>query len=339
MRLLSFAFFLLGCAVLSGGTVAAERSLAPETPAAHRLAEIFSPALLNQITQCLQRIQQRYRDDPDFEFNLQQHCQTLARRLANQDFSAYLQPPLDSNLSVEQLMDLQSIAATVNAGDGATLNFQFDAQALTQILDNTLVLEPEPDVSWWQQFLNWLAEIFERNEPKQPDWLKDWLSTLSVPQWFVEGFYKTMVILLAIFLLAIIVVEIRAAGVSNWFRRRSQRLNLRKSQPLDAQQAMLTWEAIAQLPSREKILTAYHKLLHTMANKNLIPKDSSLTNHEIQSRLETTLGGEQPVFRQLVRGVETTLYGDKALEPATLDNLIRSTAQFADTIAAHQPAR
>jgi hypothetical protein len=148
-----------------------------------------------------------------------------------------------------------------------------------------------------------------------------------------------MVILLAIFLLAIIVVEIRAAGVSNWFRRRSQRLNLRKSQPLDAQQAMLTWEAIAQLPSREKILTAYHKLLHTMANKNLIPKDSSLTNHEIQSRLETTLGGEQPVFRQLVRGVETTLYGDKALEPATLDNLIRSTAQFADTIAAHQPAR
>jgi hypothetical protein len=76
-----------------------------------------------------------------------------------------------------------------------------------------------------------------------------------------------------------------------------------------------------------------------MANKNLIPKDSSLTNHEIQSRLETTLGGEQPVFRQLVRGVETTLYGDKALEPATLDNLIRSTAQFADTIAAHQPAR
>ena len=302
------------------------------------MANVFSGDLLNALDLCLQRIEERYQDDPQFEFSLQQHCQPLARLLAQQDFSAFLQQPLDNQLTVDHLLDLRSIASTINAPGAATSEYRFDLQSLPQILDNTLVLEKEPDVSWWQQFLNWLAEFFERNESAQPDWLKDWLSKLSIPAWFVEGFYMGTVILLAIMLLAIIVVEVRAAGVSNWFKRRSRQLGLHKSQIRRDQDALLTWEAILQLPDREKILSAYHKLLHMLANGNWIPKDSSLTNYEIQSRLETTLGGEQPVFRQLVRSVETTLYGDEAPDPETLNKVIRRAEQFAASLPAHQSA-
>jgi hypothetical protein len=332
MRLRFVACWLWVFAALASFSVFAPPAAADE------LAKTFSPALISDIDRCLHRIEQRYQDDPEFEFQIQKHCRRLTLLLAQEDVSAYLQQPLDNSLTVDELMDLRSIAATINptVNDNTATDFHFDTQNLAQILDNTLVLEPEKDVSWWQQFLNWLADFFERNETQQPEWLKDWLSKLSIPAWFVEAFYKGMVILLAILLLAIIVVEVRAAGVSNWFKRRSQQLRLSKTQSHAGQEALLTWEAIMQMPAREKILTAYGKLLHVLANRDLIPKDSSLTNYEIQSRLEAALGGEQPVFRQLVHSVETTLYGDKTTDPETLDNVVRGAAQFAGALPARQ---
>jgi hypothetical protein len=333
MRSWFVALGLWGCAAVVGISV-----FAPPAAAAGELAKTFSPALISEIDRCLQRIEQRYQDDPEFEFQIQKHCRSLTLKLAQENVSAYLQQPLDNSLTVDELMDLKSIASTINAttSNNTATDFHFDVQGLAHILDNTLVLEPEKDVSWWQQFLNWLAEFFEHNETQQPQWLKDWLSQLSIPAWFVEAFYKGMVILLVILLLAIVVVEVRAAGVSNWFKRRSQRLRLSKSESHAGQEVLLTWEAIMQLPAREKILTAYSKLLHVLANRDLIPRDSSLTNYEIQSRLETALGGEQPVFRQLVRSVETTLYGDKTTDPQSLDNAVRGAEQFAEALPAQQ---
>jgi hypothetical protein len=334
MRLLFLALCLSVCVVLNGKNVFASTE-ASVNPA----AKTFSPRLQNQLDLCLQRIEQYYLDDPQFEFDIHLHCQALAQLLSQHDFSAYLQQPLEHSLSIDQLMDLRSIAATINSANTASAGYPFDFRSLPTLLSNTLTLEKEPDLSWQKRFMNWLAEFFEKSEPKQPDWLKNWLTNLSIPAWVVKAFYTGMVIMLAILLLAIVIVEVRAAGVSNWFKRRSQSLRLSDTLSRESHDAMLTWDAILQLPAKDKILTSYKKLLHVLASNNLIPKDTSLTNHELQDCLEKSLGGEQPVFRQLIRGVETTLYGDKALDQDFLDKVSRSTAQFAGSLAARQHSR
>ena len=325
MRLLFIVFFLSigtawNCAQVFAAPPAKENAL----------AKTFSNSLLSQLERCLQRVEQHYLDDPQFEFDIKLHCPPLAQRLTQKDFSAYLQPPLDEAQTVEQLMDLQSIVTTINAPTAAQ-PYSFDFQGLPRLLDNTLVLEKENDMSRWERFLNWLAEFFEKTEPQQPQWLKDWLAKLSVPPWALKAFYTGAVIVLAILLLAIVIVEVRAAGISNWFKRRAQ-ASAGYTQTPQYYDAMLTWEAIFQLPDKDKILRSYNKLLHILIIKNLIPGDSSLTNHELQTCLENSLGGEQTVFRQLIRGVETTLYGDKAMDHDSVNAISRSTAQFAASL-------
>jgi len=329
---------LLFIALLSLSSVLGCRDVfAAPGSADNALAETFSTQLLSQLDQCLQRIDQHYQEDPQFEFDIHLHCPSLSQRLAQKDFAAYLQQPLDATLTVDQLMDLQSIVMTINDRNTAVQALQFDFQGLPELLDNTLVLEKEQDLSWWKRFLNWLAEVFEKTEPQQPDWLKDWLANLSIPPWVVKAFYTGTVILLAILLLAIVIVEVRAAGISNWFKRRAQRLRTDDTQTRTSHDAMLTWDAIFQLPDKDRILCSYNKLLYLLAAKNLIPRDSSLTNYELQTCLEKSLGGEQTVFRQLIRSVETTLYGDKAMDHDTVNTISRNTARFADSLGAHRP--
>jgi hypothetical protein len=330
MRLLFIAFLSIS-AVLGYENVCAATG-STDNP----LAKTFSTELLNQLGHCLQGVERRYRDDPQFEFDIHRHCQSLAQHLAQEDFSPYLQQPLDDNLTVDQLMDLQSIGTTIHTSNAAVRTFKFDFQGLPELLGNTLVLEKEPDLSWWKRFLNWLAEFFEKTESQQPDWLKDWLTKLSIPAWAVKAFYTGTVILLAILLLALVIVEVRAAGISNWFKRRAQHLRAGDIQTRESHDAMLTWDAIFQLPDKDKILNSYNKLLYLLAVKNLIPRDSSLTNHELQACLEKSLGAEQSAFRQLVRGVETTLYGDKAMDHDTVSTISRNAAQFADSLEAQR---
>ena len=305
------------------------------------LTKTFSTQLLSQLDHCLQHIEHRYLEEPEFEFSIQRHCPLLAQTLSQEDFSTYVQPPLEKNLTVEQLLDLHSIATTINTTASETIihTRQFDFHGLAEILNNTLIPEQEQDLSWWQQFLNWLAEFFEKTDSQQPDWLKDWLAKLSIPPWVVKAFYTGMVILLTILFLAIVIVEVRAAGISNWFRRRSAQLRNNQPQRRQAAEAMLTWDAILQLPAKEKILSSYKKLLYLLANQNLIPKDSSLTNFEIQTYLEKSLGGEQAVFRQLICGVETTLYGDQALDYERIDKISRDAARYANSLPARQHSR
>ena len=329
------AFCLVGGIMVGGTTL-----LAAPAQNEKALVNTFSPALLRHLELCLQQVENRYRDDPQFQFQMQEHCPKLAHSLSRGDFSAWVQPAPEAEPSLEQLMDLRSIAATLyhHPADTANVNSGFAFAALPHILDDTLVLEHQEDKSWWKRFLHWLAEVFERGESRQPDWLKNWLSKLSISEWIVEAFYTGVVILLAIMLLAIVIVEVRAAGIRHWFRRRTQQLGLSKARTSEEYGAELTWDAISQLPSGDKLLAAYHKLLHILAGKHFIPADSSLTNHELQSRLERTLGEEQPAFRQLVRGVENILYGGKTMDRETEDGIVRASAQFAGNLPA-QPKR
>jgi len=316
--------FLLVCFCSVFGCKSVGADIAP-------LTQTFSSALHNALERCLQRVEHAYLDDPEFEFNLQTHCQALAQQLATKDLSPYIQQPLDRNLTLEQVMDLQSISATINTRH-TTSTYGFDFQGLHSILDSTLVLEQERDLSMWRRFLNWLAGLFDKTENQQPDWLKEWLAKLSIPEGMTQALYTAMVILLSILFLAIVVAELRAAGIRNWLKRRSQRYQLGDTKPPDSPDAMLTWDAILRLPAREKILGSYNKLLHLLANKNLIPKDESLTNHELQTCLEKSLGGEQAVFRQLIRGVEATLYGDIPPDQNSIDQISRQTSRYAESL-------
>lgn len=330
MRLLFIALFL-NSSVLGWSNVFAVPASADDA-----LAKTFSTKLQSQLDQCLQLLEQHYQDDPQFEFNIHSHCPSLAQQLAQKDFTNYLQQPLEDKLTAEQLMDLQSIVLTIHPNDTTAQPYGFDFQGLPALLDNTLELEKEQDLSLWKRFLNWLAGIFEKTEPQQPQWLKDWLANLSIPPWVAKAFYTGTVILLAILFLAIVVAEARAAGIRNWFKRRAHYIRTGETQTRSPQDAMLTWDAIFQLPDKDRILCSYHKLLYLLAAKNLIPRDSSLTNYELQTCLEKSLGGEQSAFRQLIRGVETTLYGDKAMDHDTVNTISRNAAQFADSLDAQR---
>ena len=301
------------------------------TAAPNTVTRTFSPQLMAQLHDCLNRVEDNYLKDPQFEFDIQTHCQQLAQRLSQNGISAYLQQPLEKTLSVEQLMDLQSIGRTINETNAQVYAFNF--HDLPALLGDTVQLKQEQDLSWWTRFLNWLADIFERNETKQPNWLKDWLSKLSIPEWFVEAFYTGALILLMILMLVILIVELRAAGIRNWFKRRVQQFSVHQAQSTHNQSTIqLTWEAVGRLPPKQKILVSYQKVLHLLANKNLIPRDSSLTNYELQNCLEKSMGAVQPVFRQLICSVEAALYGDQKLDSASSDQMVRNAEQYADSI-------
>lgn len=195
-------------------------------------------------------------------------------------------------------------------GEQRSAQAALDPAAVDAILAQTL--QPERPKSLWQRLQDWInALLFPQNQPPpQPEWMKrlaQWLH--AIPESTVRTSFWTLFGLLAAGLLAILVQELRAAGVLA--RSALAPWSDDASAPYAAPaHAGLTLETIDRLPRARQPAALLRWVLERYAARGWLPADSALTNQELLARLRAQSTAE---FTQLVRGVERVVYGGRPL--------------------------
>jgi hypothetical protein len=184
---------------------------------------------------------------------------------------------------------------------------------------------PQPPESWWDRLLRRFAAWLQSDEAALPQWFTDFAR--RIPPWVGSAVVIVLVAGLALGLLAVVIIELRAAGV---FRRRRSGAG---EPALPAGTAPPDWQRtlddIARLPLRERPAALLAFMIRRLVARDLLPADSSLTNGELAALLGARAPAEVAAFRRLARAAEAVVYG--AAEPGE-----RDTRELLDALRAAQ---
>jgi len=191
---------------------------------------------------------------------------------------------------------------------------------------------PKPPDSWWERFTRWLESWLRQGKDAQaPNWLIKLLQ--SIPPEVARAVGWALLAALVIGLAAIVIVELRAAGV---FRRRDgvrPGLVAGVAAPPVPNGAQPGLAEIARLPLRDQPAALLQLAIRLLIARQLLPADSSLTNGELLAVLQARAPAESPRFRRLARAAEAAVYGSiepSARETRDLLDSLRSPAVAAE---------
>lgn len=186
---------------------------------------------------------------------------------------------------------------------------KLDPQRVAAIL--ATIEPPRPQAaSWWERFVQWLERYARQNEGS--NWLADLLR--DVEPWVFTNIFLAILAMLVIALGALIIVELRAAGVGKARRRQT----VAGARPAAASPRVeLGLADIAALPLREQPPALLQWAIARLVERQVLPADASLTNGELLAVLRARAPDELPTFRRLTRVAEAAAYG--AIEPAEDD--------------------
>jgi hypothetical protein len=242
-----------------------------------------------------------------------------------------LSRPLDQQTTPNQLHDLRALLGSYRSSPASVERFDF--AALPELLARTLEVQPTPPVSWWQRFMDWLAQKLRGGGESDYRWLTEFLKSLDPPEWLADLILRASVAVMLLLALAVVVNELRAANLSSWLQRRS-RTQRASRVPAATGAARLAWKDVANLPPGQQPAALLRLVLQELIERGLLPDDQSLTNREMLARLGAAARAHAAPFAELAAAADAALFGDRAVVAAQLAPL----HQAAHAIVGTSPA-
>lgn len=177
-----------------------------------------------------------------------------------------------------------------------------------------------------EHLLQWLRGNKAQQNNAPPDWLR-WLNKLlprlGGPGAEIGAALKLTPLLLAIALLVIIVIELRASGLLQRYRSaRAPVLHLTAAAPLPPLHAVL-----AATPQAGRAAAMLRWLLAALRARGRLPADDSLTNQELANRLTAPADTQ---MRQFLALAEPAIYGTTTLDDSDAQTLAARARALAE---------
>jgi len=262
---------------------------------------------------------------------LEEVCPGLAQSVAALPAAGSLSQPLDLQTTPDQLRDLRALLGSFRGPPASVVRFDF--VALPELLARTLEVEPQPPVSWWQRFKDWLAQKLGGSGESDFRWLTQFLNSLDPPEWLADLILRASVAVILLLALAVVVNELRTANLSSWLQRRS-RIQRAGRVPAAAGAAKLAWKDVTNLPPAQQPAALLRLVLQEMIGRGLLPEDQSLTNSEMLERLGAAARAHAAAFAELAAAADAVLFGDRMVEAAQLAPLHQAAQAIVGTPAA-----
>jgi hypothetical protein len=169
---------------------------------------------------------------------------------------------------------------------------------------------PKKPPTAWERFKDWLRSLFGSGPARidAPDWLERLFN--AIPGWVYAAIFWTLLGALVVALLAIVVVELRAAGI---WRRRAKAQAEAAVVAAATVGAPVEWSlglaGIAGLPLHDQPAALLQWAIRHLILRRVLPPDRSLTNGELLALVRTRAPNELPQFRRLARAAEAVVYG------------------------------
>jgi hypothetical protein len=195
--------------------------------------------------------------------------------------------------------------------------------------------DPEEELTFWQRIRKWLDErLASRNSRGQ--WLEDWLGNLSVPERAVRYLLIVLGAVLVIATAAVIVNELRIAGVLAGGV-------LRKYSPLaprapsgDARVSGFEDIALAPLARRPALLLLL--VLDRLGARGKTPLRDSLTHRELVAAADGLSSNQSDALRTVASAAERATFGGWRPAERDVDSIVESARVLVASLAAERSA-
>src|SRR6266436_3229764 len=241
-------------------------------------------------------------------------CPDLAPSLAQSEWAAWLPRDWnrpDSLLSADGLTELRTLLtrAPASAADGRAPRVARVAAVLA-----TLTQPDQPRGGWWARFRQWLREALTP-PPQRADqgWLRRMIGDMGLSQAVLEGIVWGALLLVIALAGAVVVNELRVAGLL----KRGQRApgSTRAAARLPA--AVTVQELEQASPFRQPTLLL--ELITTrLAEQDRLPPARALTVHELTRAARLPGESDRERLRELATTCERVRFGDRQESSSTL---------------------
>ncbi|HEY6644171.1 DUF4129 domain-containing protein [Povalibacter sp.] len=251
---------------------------------------------------------------------LEEACPGLEHAITQSGYVGFISENEIEQLTSHGLVDLQSIveryrqppAAAATDADIARLGPILDAIEEEQRVERPLTL--------FERFKRWMNGQMQRPSPEQETWLNRWLKDFDVPERITRTIVYASILVILLAALAVVVNELRAAGI---FRRRGRRASvvpITGEGTFDLSRATLA--DLDRVPAAERPALLLRVLVNTLLNTGRLRTEKSLTHRELGSRAAFDAVDQRHAFNRVASLSERILYGSRQVSPEEIDAVL-----------------
>jgi hypothetical protein len=247
---------------------------------------------------------------------LEAACPGLTEALDRSGYLAYLSAPLREQLRADQLTDLQPLDARYDTpAELGTLH----TDSLDSILASLREAEQDRPLTLFERLKQSLRRLLERRSNDSGNWLSEWLRDVTIPDAVSQGIVYGAIVLVILLALAVVLNELRAAGV---FRRDARNRNRAEDDRVRAGAAQRMMESLQGEGEAPALLRL---LVGTLVVRGRLRGERALTHRELCTHARFDDEAQRATFSRIALLAEQTVY---ACTPGPPDEL-RSAAAAA----------
>jgi len=237
-------------------------------------------------------------------------CPNLNEALRALGMDALLPRGWGDTLNPQALLDLAELSSRY---DASRVHANPSIASLREIVDTVNGKPAPPARTWWQRLGRWLKDWLAGHDSALSGWVSRWLDDAAKSASLLKfAGYLSMALIVAA-AVAIIINELRAAGV--WDRGRRARSAAR--QPAPAAAPVPAGNSPAKFPG-DGVAELLRQLVARLAQTGRVANERSLTHRELIARSRLDTAAQRSVFASVAGSAEQLKYGAAAATPEQL---------------------
>jgi hypothetical protein len=249
---------------------------------------------------------------------LESSCPGIGQALTQSGYADFISESGTEQLNSYGLADLEQIADRYRqsprepAADVAAL-----APVLSTIEEELRVDRP---LTLFERFERWLNGLLQRSQQDEDSWLGRWLRGFDVPERITRPILYGAIVLVILIAVAVIVNELRAAGV---FRRGGRRSVATPGTVTGTGHASATMLAdLDRVPAAERPALLLRMLVNTLVHTGRLRTEKSLTHRELGERAAFDATTQRQSFNRVASLSERILYSNREVSAEEIDVVV-----------------
>jgi hypothetical protein len=242
---------------------------------------------------------------------LEEACPGLTEALDRSGYLAYLSAPLREELRGDQLTDLQPLAERYDAPAGIR---PLGTDSLDSILASLREAEQDRPLTLFERLKRSLRRLLERQGNNSSNWLSEWLRDVTIPDAVSQGIVFGAIVLVILLALAVVLNELRAAGVFRRDARDRSRDDGNRARAGAAQRMVDSLQGEGEAPALLRLLVG------TLVVRGRLRGERALTHRELCTHARFDDDAQRATFSRIAMLAEQTVYAGTPVPPEELQS-------------------
>jgi hypothetical protein len=247
---------------------------------------------------------------------LEQECPGLTRALEESGLAPHLPELERDTLNSYGLMDLRALEERYRQTSASDVQLSVDT--LEPILDEfRKQQQAQAPLSWFERLKRWLRNLIKQPPQDDDSWLTRWLRDLDVPQAVTRWTLYVSIALILAMAAAVIINELRAAGVWKRSARRREQGNLSTASP-----QRLHPHDLDSLSLHERPAALLERLVLALVEAGRLRTQKSLTHRELGARARFDAEEQRKRFESVALLGERLVYDNVVIADQEIDRVL-----------------